>query len=346
MNRASLPKYVSCKDTARLHEFVDIGVPGTVSTRRAACHQCDKCWQGERRSCTNLGYVGEPEERMFRREAMPVTSLSRVTRPQLERAAVARSSIAALDSTVCLETARGEHTHPWVLGKIIQVMHKPSAEQIVADTTARAAAKLADRLQLDQPRVDQEALKLQLWEPLQPGSSTYTLSNIVVLVPARRVRVADIDLVAIPRPPPPAPPQREVAARRVTGTHPHRRPALDQANAPPTPPVRFKLSDEGHILDQGQSTERKTNGLLEIRAQMPTHDDVWEVEKVIQHRSYYRKDQWLVKWKGYPESHNTWEPWEHLLLDCCLEAKAAGRECTQTHEAQKEALQLKAGTGS
>ena len=46
---------------------------------------------------------------------------------------------------------------------------------------------------------------------------------------------------------------------------------------------------------------------------MLTHDDLWEVEKVIQHRSYYRKDQWLVKWKGYPESHNTWEPWEHLL---------------------------------
>lgn len=120
VNRACLPKYVSCKDTARLHEFVDIGVPGTVSTRRAACHQCDSCWKGERRSCTNLIYVGEPQERAIRREAVPVTSLSRVTRPQLERAAVARASTAAVGSTVCLETPRGEQTHPWVLARVVQ----------------------------------------------------------------------------------------------------------------------------------------------------------------------------------------------------------------------------------
>ena len=77
------------------------------------------------------------------------------------------------------------------------------------------------------------------------------------------------------------------------------------------------------MLNPGLASENKTNGLLEIRAEMPTSDDVWEVERVVQHRSYYRKDQWLVKWKDYPESRNTWEPWENLLLDCCLEAKDA-----------------------
>ena len=57
----------------------------------------------------------------------------------------------------------------------------------------------------------------------------------------------------------------------------------------------------------------KTNGLLEIRAEMPTMDDSWDVEAVVQYRTYYRKEQWLIKWQGYGEDRNTWEPKEHLL---------------------------------
>ena len=59
---------------------------------------------------------------------------------------------------------------------------------------------------------------------------------------------------------------------------------------------------------------------LEIRAEMPVHSNVWEVEleKIVQHRSYDRNDQWLVKWKGYTESHNNWEPWENLLLEIAV----------------------------
>jgi hypothetical protein len=62
-------------------------------------------------------------------------------------------------------------------------------------------------------------------------------------------------------------------------------------------------------------TGAKTNGLLQIRAEMPTMDDSWDVEVVVQYRSYYRKEQWLVKWKHYGEDKNTWEPKENLLED-------------------------------
>ena len=34
----------------------------------------------------------------------------------------------------------------------------------------------------------------------------------------------------------------------------------------------------------------------------------------------YGVDQWLVKWIGYDEAHNTWEPWEHLGLEVQAEA--------------------------
>ena len=75
---------------------------------------------------------------------------------------------------------------------------------------------------------------------------------------------------------------------------------------------------------------------------MPTHDDVCAVEWIVQYRSYYRKGQWLVKWRGYPEARNTWEPWENLLLDCCVEAKAEGKDCNIAHEHLTKARELEA----
>ena len=41
----------------------------------------------------------------------------------------------------------------------------------------------------------------------------------------------------------------------------------------------------------------------------PEEDDVFKVEKILKKEN----DQYLIKWKGYPESENTWEPEHHLL---------------------------------
>src|SRR5216683_5474766 len=40
----------------------------------------------------------------------------------------------------------------------------------------------------------------------------------------------------------------------------------------------------------------------------------YEVEAIRSHRCHGRKQQlqYLVKWKGYPESDNTWEPVDHI----------------------------------
>jgi uncharacterized protein YukE len=37
------------------------------------------------------------------------------------------------------------------------------------------------------------------------------------------------------------------------------------------------------------------DSLQEIRAEMPTMDDEWEVEAVAQYHTYYRKEQYLIK---------------------------------------------------
>ena len=44
---------------------------------------------------------------------------------------------------------------------------------------------------------------------------------------------------------------------------------------------------------------------------MPLADenDEWEVESILAHRKRQGKTYYLVKWKGYPDSDNSWIPW-------------------------------------
>jgi len=57
------------------------------------------------------------------------------------------------------------------------------------------------------------------------------------------------------------------------------------------------------------------DSLQEIRAEMPTMDNEWDVKAEVQYRTYYRKEQYLIIWKGYGEDRGTWEPLEHLSDD-------------------------------
>ena len=41
----------------------------------------------------------------------------------------------------------------------------------------------------------------------------------------------------------------------------------------------------------------------------------WEVERIVQHRKTADGNEYLVKWLGYPDSENTWEP-EANLMNC------------------------------
>lgn len=172
----------------RLHEFVDIGVPGTVSTRRAACHMCANCWAGKRRDCENIDYTGEPTELTISREQEPETSLSRVTRSQLNQSGLERADNATVGSNVCVETHNAEQTVPWVLGRVVAGAH-------VNEVASPDFDESHDTIRFEPVRAGDRALRVRLWEALEPGSSTFTLSNIEVLVAARRVRVLDVELV-------------------------------------------------------------------------------------------------------------------------------------------------------
>jgi hypothetical protein len=52
----------------------------------------------------------------------------------------------------------------------------------------------------------------------------------------------------------------------------------------------------------------------------------YEVEQILDSRIYRNRFQYLVKWKGYTEEHNTWEP-----IDNVTNAQAAIDEFHRTH---------------
>ena len=80
-----------------------------------------------------------------------------------------------------------------------------------------------------------------------------------------------------------------------------------------------ELRVSGRVSQSRKRFKIEDDSMLAIHAEMPTSNDDWEVEAVLQYRMKYGVEQWLVKWKGYGEDHNTWEPWANLLTPevCC-----------------------------
>lgn len=173
--------------TSKLHEFVDIGVVGVVSTRRAACHRCDSCWGFQRSECANADYVGPPTELTIARENVPTGAVDRINRATRNRDALARAETAALGSVICVETHKEEQTHPWVLGRIEECVHD-------ATTASPPYDSARDAVRLEAIKLGDPVLKVRLYEALDAASTTYFLSEIFVEVAASSVRVVDVKL--------------------------------------------------------------------------------------------------------------------------------------------------------
>ena len=46
----------------------------------------------------------------------------------------------------------------------------------------------------------------------------------------------------------------------------------------------------------------------------------WKVEEILNSRQYRHKLQYLIKWKGYSDAHNSWEPKENVTAPALLAA--------------------------
>jgi hypothetical protein len=89
-------------------------------------------------------------------------------------------------------------------------------------------------------------------------------------------------------------------------------PVVYRLTLPPT----WKIFPTFHasLLSPYKEMEEHGTNFLEPPPELVGGNEEYEVEKVLGYRTHgqWKKKQYLIKWKGYSEAHNSWEPEENL----------------------------------
>ncbi len=77
-------------------------------------------------------------------------------------------------------------------------------------------------------------------------------------------------------------------------------------------PVNWQIHDVFHasLLTPYHETQAHGPNFTRPPPDLINGEEEYEVERIVAHRQFgqSKKLQYLIKWKGYPESDNTWEP--------------------------------------
>ena len=79
-----------------------------------------------------------------------------------------------------------------------------------------------------------------------------------------------------------------------------------------TLPRQWKIHDVFHAALLTPFKETSFHGITETPPDLVEGEQEYEVEAILAHRRFRGKYQYLVKWKGYDSSENTWEPENNL----------------------------------
>ena len=63
--------------------------------------------------------------------------------------------------------------------------------------------------------------------------------------------------------------------------------------------------------------------------------EVYEVEKILDKRKILGKKEYLIKWKGYDTTYDTWEPVENLACDDKIKEFEKKRKASKTGDKRK-----------
>ena len=78
-------------------------------------------------------------------------------------------------------------------------------------------------------------------------------------------------------------------------------------------------SDESDESGAGSDDDSEDEGYSEVAmGDILEEEDVYEVERIEKERTYRGVKQYLVRWKGYGASENSWEPAESILDDSLI----------------------------
>jgi len=87
-------------------------------------------------------------------------------------------------------------------------------------------------------------------------------------------------------------------------------------------PVRWKIHNafHGSLLLPYYKTKEHRRNFPEPAPELIEGQPEWEVEEILNSRQYRCKTQYLIKWKGYSDAHNSWEPKENVTTPALLAA--------------------------
>src|ERR1700682_1264598 len=87
-------------------------------------------------------------------------------------------------------------------------------------------------------------------------------------------------------------------------------------------PAHWKIHNAFHasLLLPYHETKEHGRNFLEPAPELIEGQPEWEVEEVLDSRRHRRKLQYLIKWKGYSNAHNSWEPKENVNVPELLKA--------------------------
>lgn len=172
----SIVKEVKLDGSARLHSFVDIGIPGTIMTREKSCHYCQSCLVGEASfKCCDQTLGLSCNDRLVY-PSKPESSLTRALRSEGCKSVNEMLTEIVSGEMVCVDVPHSSH-EPWMLGKL-----KGSALQANSDDV-NEASKLGFSIE-----IGSSVLRMVKFEPFEIGSRRYIETKVPLVVPAANLR--------------------------------------------------------------------------------------------------------------------------------------------------------------
>jgi hypothetical protein len=109
-------------------------------------------------------------------------------------------------------------------------------------------------------------------------------------------------------------------------------------------PSHWKIHNAFHanLLIPYQETQEHGHNFTEPPPELIEGQEEWEVEQILDKRVHRRKEQYLIKWKGYSDAHNSWEPKENIRAPALILAfnNKEGRKAHQKKHGEKEIAKL------
>jgi len=84
-------------------------------------------------------------------------------------------------------------------------------------------------------------------------------------------------------------------------------------NETPNNDKRVTFSSDKNSNDEKKRQQRQEEE--EEEEEEEEDDEIYEIEKIVDHRTYRGSIQYMIKWKGYPDKHNSWVSKEHVYAE-------------------------------